>query len=141
MTVSRRIAFISMTIEVKLKQLIREHGGRPTDSGPTRPAVQSFAVVSFLASDDSAGILAGNDRVVSDLRHPESYGEFEPKVFRLLKSSTEARSRVVDSILNEWWPETLHGDIARTWGSTGWTVGDGPARSTVYDRRLEELPL
>jgi putative restriction endonuclease len=29
----------------------------------------------------------------------------------LLKVEGEARARVVDSILNEWWPETLHGDI------------------------------
>jgi len=84
-------------------------------AGHDRSSLQPFAVVSILDSEDDTRLCAGYDCVISDLRRPESYGAFRPNVFRLLKSSQDARARVVDSILHEWWPETLHGDIGRTW--------------------------
>jgi putative restriction endonuclease len=104
-------------IETKLSQLIREHGGRPTDAGP-RPE-QPFSHLRsspFWVLKTERDYAPGTTVLVSDLRRRESYGAFEPKVFRLLRSSAEVRAQVVDSVLNEWWPETLHGDIREDLG-------------------------
>jgi putative restriction endonuclease len=104
-------------IETKLSQLIREHGGRPTDSGP-RPE-QPFSHLRsspFWMLKTQRDYAPGATVLASDLRCPETYGTLEPRVFRLLRSSAEARAQVVDSILNEWWPETLHGDIREDLG-------------------------
>lgn len=104
-------------IEQDLKRLIREHGGRPTASGekPEQPFshLRSSAFWKLRTQDDYA---TGTTALISDLRHPDSHGAFEPSVFRLLRGSGEARARVVDSILHEWWPETLHGDIREDLG-------------------------
>ncbi len=99
-------------IEKQLERLIREHGGRPTDSGP-RPE-QPFSHLRsspfwILRLQREYG--PGKTVLVSDLRNPNSYGAFPPKVYQLLRSSSDARARVVDAILQQWWPETLHGDI------------------------------
>ena len=104
-------------VETKLAQLIREHGGRPTQSGP-RPE-QPFSHLRsspFWILRTHETYPAGTTALISDLRRPESYGAFQPAVFRLLRSSAEARGRVVDAILNEWWPDTLHGDIREDLG-------------------------
>ena len=104
-------------IEKKLDMLIREHGGRPTDSGskPEQP-FSHLRTSPFWVLKTQREYGSGKTALISDLRRPESYGEFQPRVFRLLRSSSEARARVVDSILNEWWPETLHGDIREDLG-------------------------
>lgn len=104
-------------IEKQLERLIREHGGRPTKSGP-RPE-QPFSHLRsspFWILKTQREYSAGTTALVSDLRDPKSYGAFQPSVFRLLRSSGVARSRVVDSILDEWWPDTLHGDIREDLG-------------------------
>jgi len=104
-------------IEKKLELLIREHGGRPTRSGP-RPE-QPFSHLRsspFWTLKTTRDYRPGTTALISDLRHPESYGAFRPSVFRLLRSSQDARARVVDAILHEWWPETLHGDIREDLG-------------------------
>ena len=104
-------------IEKKLDLLIREHGGRPTESGskPEQPFYH-LRTSPFWIVRTQQEYGPGRTALVSDLRRPESYGAFQPKVFRLLRSSGEVRARVVDSILNEWWPETLHGDIREDLG-------------------------
>jgi putative restriction endonuclease len=104
-------------IEKKLDLLIREHGGRPTPSG-SKPEQPFYHLRSsqFWILRTQQEYAPGRTALISDLRRPESYGAFQPKVFRLLRSSGEARARVVDSILNEWWPETLHGDIREDLG-------------------------
>ena len=104
-------------IEKKLDLLIREHGGRPTPSG-SRPEQPFYHLRSspFWVLKTPREYAPGTTALISDLRRPESYGAFQPKVFRLLRSSSEVRARVVDSILNEWWPETLHGDIREDLG-------------------------
>jgi putative restriction endonuclease len=97
--------------------LIREHGGRPTPSG-SRPE-QPFSHLRsspFWLLKTQREYAPGTTALISDLRRPDSYGAFQPKVFRLLRSSADVRARVVDSILNEWWPETLHGDIREDLG-------------------------
>ncbi|MGD0899192.1 MAG: phosphorothioated DNA-binding restriction endonuclease [Thermoguttaceae bacterium] len=104
-------------IEKKLGRLIREHGGRPADSGP-KPE-QPFCHLRsspFWVLRTQREYAPGTTALISDLRRLESYGAFRPKVFRLLRSSGDARARVVDSVLNEWWPETLHGDIREDLG-------------------------
>ena len=104
-------------IEKKLSQLIREHGGRPTDSGPKPEQPFSHLRSSpFWILKTERDYAPGTTVLVSDLRRPESYGAFQPKVFGLLRRSTDVRARVVDSILHEWWPETLHGDIREDLG-------------------------
>ena len=104
-------------IEKKLDLLIREHGGRPTHSG-SKPEQPFYHLRSspFWILRTQQEYAPGKTALISDLRRPDSYGAFQPKVFRLLKSSGEARALVVDSILNEWWPETLHGDIREDLG-------------------------
>lgn len=104
-------------IEKKLAQLIREHGGRPTKSGP-RPEQPFWHLASapFWRVKTQRDYPLSRTALISDLRHRESYGSFDPKVFRLIRSSSDARARVVDSILNDWWPETLHGDIREDLG-------------------------
>jgi putative restriction endonuclease len=104
-------------IEKKLDLLIREHGARPTHSG-SKPEQPFYHLRSspFWILRTGQEYAPGRTALISDLRRPESYGAFQPKVFRLLRSSGEARARVVDSILNEWWPETLHGDIREDLG-------------------------
>ena len=99
-------------IEKRLESLIREHGGRPTKSGP-KPEQPFFHLRSspFWIVNTQKQYTAGSTALISDLRNPDSYGAFQPGVFRLLRSEADARSRVVDRILNEWWPETLQGDI------------------------------
>jgi len=104
-------------IEKQLERLIREHGGRPTASGP-KPE-QPFSHLrssAFWILKTQREYGPGKTALVSDLRHPDSYAAFRPQVFRLLRSSGEARARVVDSVLHEWWPETLHGDIREDLG-------------------------
>jgi len=104
-------------IEKRLGLLIREHGGRRTDSGPRPEQPFSHLRTSpFWILKTQRDYAPGTTVLISDLRRPESYGAFEPKVFRLLRSSGEARAQIVDSILNEWWPETLHGDIREDLG-------------------------
>jgi putative restriction endonuclease len=104
-------------IEKKLDLLIREHGGRPTHSG-SKPEQPFYHLRSspFWILKTQQDYAPGKTALISDLRRPDSYGAFQPKVFRLLRSSGDARARVVDSILNEWWPETLHGDIREDLG-------------------------
>jgi putative restriction endonuclease len=104
-------------IEKRLGRLIREHGGRPTPSGP-KPEQPFYHLRSspFWILKTQQEYAPSRTALVSDLRRPDSYGAFQPKVFRLLKSSGEVRARVVDWILNEWWPETLHGDIREDLG-------------------------
>jgi putative restriction endonuclease len=104
-------------IEKKLDLLIREHGGRPTHSG-SKPEQPFYHLRSspFWILRTQQEYAPGRTALISDLRRPDSFGAFQPKVFRLLRSSSEARARVVDSILNEWWPETLHGDIREDLG-------------------------
>lgn len=104
-------------IEQELKGLIREHGGRPTASGP-KPE-QPFSHLrssAFWKLKTQHDYDPGTTALISDLRHPDSHGAFKPSVFRLLRSSGDARARVVDSIMHEWWPETLHGDIREDLG-------------------------
>jgi putative restriction endonuclease len=104
-------------IEKRLDLLIREHGGRPTPSG-SKPEQPFYHLRSspFWIVRTQREYAPGVTALISDLRRPDSYGAFQPKVFRLLKSSADARARVVDSLLNEWWPETLHGDIREDLG-------------------------
>jgi len=104
-------------IEKKLDLLIREHGGRPTHSG-SKPEQPFYHLRSspFWIVKTQRQYEPRQTALISDLRRPDSFGAFQPKVFRLLRSSGEARARVVDSILNEWWPETLHGDIREDLG-------------------------
>ena len=104
-------------VEKKLDLLIREHGGRPTHSGskPEQPFYH-LRTSPFWIVKTQQEYEPRKTALVSDLRRPESYGAFQPKVFRLLRSSGEVRARVVDSILNEWWPESLHGDIREDLG-------------------------
>ena len=130
-------------IEKKLDLLIREHGGRPTPSG-SRPEQPFYHLRTspFWIVRTQREYEPGRTALISDLRRPDSYGAFQPKVFRLLRSSGEARARVVDSILNEWWPETLHGDIREDLGLDRLdSRRRATARPAVYDRRLGELPL
>ncbi len=99
-------------IEKPLERLIREHGGRRTTSGP-RPE-QPFSHLRsspfwILSTQRDYG--PGKTALVSDLRHPATYGAFRPDVFRLLRRSAEARARIADAILHAWWSPTLHGDI------------------------------
>ncbi len=104
-------------VEKKLDQLIREHGGRPTPSGskPEQPFYH-LRTSPFWIVKTQQEYAPRRTALISDLRRPDSFGAFQPKVFRLLRSSAEARARIVDSILNEWWPETLHGDIREDLG-------------------------
>lgn len=104
-------------IDKKLESLIREHGGRPTKSGsrPEQP-FSHLRTSPFWTLKTQRSYKPGKTALVSDLRHPESYGAFKPDVFRMLRSASDGRARVVDAILNEWWPETLHGDIREDLG-------------------------
>ena len=104
-------------IEKQLERLIREHGGRPTNSGP-RPE-QPFSHLRsspFWILNCQREYRSGTTVLVSDLRDPNSYGAFRPNVYQLLRSSSDARAQVVDAILQQWWPETLHGDIREDLG-------------------------
>jgi putative restriction endonuclease len=104
-------------IEKPLLQLIREHGGRPARSGPKPEQPFSHLRSSpFWEVHTQRQYEPGTTALVSDLRDPNSYGAFRPHVFRLLRSSGEVRARIVDAILDEWWPETLHGDIREDLG-------------------------
>jgi putative restriction endonuclease len=104
-------------IETQLARLIREHGGRPTASGPKPEQPFSHLRSSpfwILKTQREYG--PGKTALISDLRDPRCYAAFSPQVFRLLRSSGEARARLVDLILHEWWPETLHGDLREDLG-------------------------
>ncbi len=104
-------------LEKPLDRLIREHGGRPTRSGP-RPE-QPFSHLRsspFWSVHTQRQYEPGTTMLVSDLRDPNSYGAFQPNVFRLLRSSGDVRARIVDAILDEWWPATLHAEIREDLG-------------------------
>ena len=104
-------------IEKPLERLIREHGGRPTNSGPKPEQPFSHLRSSpFWILKVQREYEHGKTALVSDLRDPNSYGAFQPKVYQLLRSSSDVRARVVDAILQQWWPETLHGDIREDLG-------------------------
>ena len=104
-------------IEKPLDSLIREHGGRPTRSGPKPEQPFSHLQSSpFWRLHTQRQYEPGTTVLVSDLRNPNSYGAFQPSVFRLLRSSGDVKARVVDAILDEWWPESLHGDIREDLG-------------------------
>ncbi len=104
-------------IEQKLASLIREHGGRPTPSGPKPEQPFSHLRTSpFWNLTTQRGYTSGKTALVSDLRNPNSFGAFDPNIFRLLRSSAVARAQVVDAILDEWWPATLHSDIREDLG-------------------------
>jgi len=104
-------------IKKPLERLIREHGGRPTKSGakPEQP-FSHLRSSPFWTLKTQREYAPGKTVLVSDLRNPNSYGAFQPDVFRLLRGSSEVRARFVDAILNEWWPDTLHGDIREDLG-------------------------
>jgi putative restriction endonuclease len=104
-------------IEKPLERLIREHGGRPAASGPKPEQPFSHLRSSpFWILRTRREYAPGKTALVSDLRHPDSCAAFRPNVFRLLRSSADARARIVDWILDQWWPETLHGDIREDLG-------------------------
>lgn len=104
-------------IEKPLERLIREHGGRPTKSGPKPEQPFSHLRSSpFWVLHTQREYGAGKTALVSDLRGPDSYGAFQPQVFALLRTSAEARARVVDAILYGWWAPTLHGDMREDLG-------------------------
>lgn len=110
-------------IEKPLERLIREHGGRPTRSG-ARPE-QPFSHLRsshFWVLHTQRQYRPGTTVWISDLRDPKSYGAFDPNVFRLLRSSPEARSRVVDLLLDSWSP-TLHDDLRESLGLDRLGVG------------------
>ena len=69
-------------IERKLESLIREHGGRPTKSGsrPEQP-FSHLRTSPFWILKTQQSYKPGKTALVSDLRHPESYGAFQPNVF------------------------------------------------------------
>jgi putative restriction endonuclease len=76
-------------IEKPLERLIREHGGRPTKSGP-KPE-QPFSHLrssAFWVLHTQREYGAGKTALVSDLRDPDSYGAFVPQVFALLRGET-----------------------------------------------------
>lgn len=104
-------------IEKPLERLIRKHGGRPARSGakPEQP-FSHMRSSPFWKVKTQRKYEPGTTALVSDLRDPNSYGAFQSNVFRLLRSSGDVRARVVDAILNEWWPETLHGEIREDLG-------------------------
>jgi putative restriction endonuclease len=64
----------------------------------------------------------GTTALISDLRDPKSYGAFQPSVYRLLRSSPDARARVVDLLLDSWSP-TLHDDLRESLGLERLGVG------------------
>jgi putative restriction endonuclease len=104
-------------IRRELEGLIRSFGGRPSRSGPR--AEQPFSHLRsspFWTLRTQRQYESGHTALISDLMNPASYGAFDPAVFVLLRKSETARARVVDAILTEWWPTTLHGDLREELG-------------------------
>ncbi len=101
----------------ELDTLIRGFGGRPSRSGSR--AEQPFSHLRsspFWTLRTQRNYESGHTALISDLMDPASYGTFVPSVFCLLRDSDIARARVIDTVLNEWWPETLHPDIREELG-------------------------
>jgi putative restriction endonuclease len=107
----------------ELDTVIRSFGGRPSRSG-SRPE-QPFSHLRsspFWNLHTQKSYRGGETALISDLMNPGSYATFDPAVFRLIRDSDIARARVIDTILNEWWPETLHGDIREELGLDRLTI-------------------
>ena len=101
----------------ELDTLIRCFGGRPSKSGPR--AEQPFSHLRsspFWSLSTQREYVSGHTVLISDLMNPGTYGTLDPPVFALLRNSEIARARVIDTILTEWWPPTLHGDIREELG-------------------------
>lgn len=98
-------------IEKQLRELISMFGGRPLGGGP-KPE-QPFFHLSSSELWNIHGIETNsyNKTIkISILRSPEVYGYLNTELFNLLKLQ-EVRSRIIDFILNNWWPGTVHDDI------------------------------
>ena len=104
-------------IRRELDTLIRCFGGRPSRSGSR--AEQPFSHMRsppFWRLQTQKPYDSGRTVLISDLMDPASYGAFDPIIFCLLRDSKIGRTRVIDTVLNEWWPETLHPDIREELG-------------------------
>jgi len=102
-------------LKSELDSLIRHFGGRPTSSG-THPE-QPFSHLRhepFWRITTQKQYEPGKTVLISDLMHPDSYGELDKNVFTLLKTSAKYRTEVSERILHTWWPDKLHGEIRRT---------------------------
>ena len=97
-------------------------GGRPSRSGSsTEQPFSHLRSSPFWRLHTQKSYDSGHTVLISDLMDSASYGAFDPSPFRLLRDSDIARAQVINTILNEWWPETLHPDIRKEeWRWTGW---------------------
>jgi len=117
----------------ELDTLIRCFGGRPSRSG-SRPE-QPFSHLRsspFWTLHTQKSYDSGQTVRISDLMDPASYRALNPPVFRLIRDSDTARARVIDTILNEWWPETLHLDIREELGLDRLVITRRPRRDQQF---------
>ena len=109
-------------VEEALASLIREFGGRPTTSGP-RPEqpYDHMRGSPFWQLHVPGGVPKSRRRTlpVTVLRHAASYAKIENRIFQVLLKSGKARREVFDTILNNWWPQSVHGDIRQSLDFTG----------------------
>ena len=99
-------------IRSDLDALIRNFGGRPTDSGarPEQPFYH-MGTSPFWTVHTTRTYTVRETATITDLMDQRSYARLAPPVFRLLSTNAAARAHAADAILQEWWPPTLHGDL------------------------------
>ncbi|WP_102345898.1 phosphorothioated DNA-binding restriction endonuclease [Bacillus sp. Marseille-P3661] len=99
-------------IEKELDSLIRMFGGRSGTSQPEQPFhhLNSSIIWDIHVPD---GVQFSNSKTLprSILRDPETYGYFNDEVYQLLQSDQVARIKVIQYILEKYWPETVQSDL------------------------------
>ena len=135
--VKNRFSFADLRRQ--LDDLIRQFGGRPTQSG-TRPEQPFYHLRTspFWKVHTTRAYPVGVTASVSDLMSPKSYAELTPSVFRLLSARATARSQVANAILGEWWPPTLHGELRDELGLDPGANSDTRQRDQQFVSRVLE---
>lgn len=105
--------FRFIDIEQDLDLLIRSFGGRSINK--TAPEQPFHHLNSSIIWDLNVpyGVEYSSKKTLSKslLREPETYGYFEPSMYALLKSDISSRAKLVQYILEKFWPETIQLDI------------------------------
>ncbi len=104
-------------VKAPLTALIREYGGRGSAPKPEQPFYHlSSSDLWNLQSDHGFEYGMSKTATVRELSHPSTFGSFDEGLFQELVLNRDLCLVAIDSILERWWPSTLHVELKHQLG-------------------------